>query len=356
MKIPAYKDKERNTWYASFYYVDWTGKKKLKKKRGFEKKKDALDYEREFLSKGEQSCDMLFKSFVELYLDYSKKRNRESTYYNKKCRIDDKILPYFGERPLDQIKAPDIHAWQNEMIDQEYRPTYLRSLHSTLSAIFNYAVNFYDLPRNPCKQAGTMGSKKAETIDFWTLDEFKQFIPHIADKPRAKVGIETLYWAGLRIGELLALTPLDIIKSNNEYYLRINKTWQIVDGKELVGPPKTAASERVTPIPAFIGKRLEEYMGMLYECPDDERIFYGATKSFFAYEITRGSIASGVKKIRVHDLRHSHVSLLINLGYDYMLIAQRIGHDDIKYIMETYGHLYPEKHGEVIKKLESLEE
>lgn len=93
-----------------------------------------------------------------------------------------------------------------------------------------------------------------------------------------------------------------------------------------------------------------------YECPDDERIFYGCTIGFFAREIERGCQATGIKKIRVHDIRHSHVSLLINLGYDYMLIAKRIGHEDIKYIIETYGHLYPEKHAEVIRQLENLVE
>jgi integrase len=261
-------------------------------------------------------------------------------------------MPYFGNKKLNEIKATDIHAWQNEMIKNGYRPTYLRSLHSRLSAIFNYAVNFYDLPVNPCKKAGLMGSKKPETIDFWTLEEYRKFIPSIADKPRAKVGIDVLYWSGLRIGELLALTPADYLK--DKMALRVNKTWQVVDGQEVIGPPKTAAGNREVPIPAFIGKEIEEYMGMLYECPEDERIFLYATKSFFAKEIARGCKATGVKKIRVHDIRHSHVSLLINLGYDYMLIANRIGHEDIKYIMETYGHLYPQKHGEVVKKLEEL--
>ena len=96
-------------------------------------------------------------------------------------------------------------------------------------------------------------------------------------------------------------------------------------------------------------------MNMLYECPEDERIFYYTSNYFFAKEIARGSKATGIKKIRVHDIRHSHVSLLINLGYDFMLIAEHIGHDDTKYIMETYGHLYPQKHVEVVQALEKLD-
>lgn len=353
--MPAYKDKQRGTWYASFYYTDWQGNKHLKKKRGFKLKSEALEFERSFLTKEAGACNMAFKDFVELYMEYSKKRNRDSTYSGKRYLIEDKILPYFENKPLNEITATDIHKWQDIMMEEEYLPTYLRTIHSKLSAIFNYAVRFYDLPSNPCRKAGPMGSKKPETIDFWTLDEFRQFIPHLEDKPRSRVGIEVMYWAGLRVGELLALCPPDLILDEGKYFLNIDKTWQVIDGEERVGPPKTAASVRTVPIPDFLGKSLEGYMGMLYECPDDERIFYPATKSFFAKEIARGCKASGVKKIRVHDLRHSHVSLLINLGYDYMVIAQRIGHEDIKYIMETYGHLYPQKHAEVVEKLEELE-
>lgn len=350
--MPVYKDEQRGTWYAMFYATDWKGVKHKHKKRGFKLKKDAQEYEREFLAKNTQSCDMLFSSFVELYLEYAGNRDRVSTISNKKQNIEKHIMPYFGNKKLNEIKATDIHAWQNVMMKQDFRPTYLRSLHSRLSAIFNHAVKFYDLPSNPCQKAGVMGSKKPETIDFWTLEEYKTFIPAVADKPRSKVGIEILYWAGLRIGELLALTPADYLK--DKMALRINKTWQKVDGEEVIGPPKTSAGNRIVPIPAFLGKEIEDYMNMLYECPEDERIFFYCTKSFFAREITRGCKATGVKKVRVHDLRHSHVSLLINLGYDFMLIAERIGHEDIKYIMETYGHLYPQKHNEVVQKLEDL--
>lgn len=95
---------------------------------------------------------------------------------------------------------------------------------------------------------------------------------------------------------------------------------------------------------------------MLYECPDDECIFYGCTKSFLSYEITRGSTAAGVNDIRVHDLRHSYVSLLRRLGYSFEVIAKRIGHEDVKYVIETYNHIFPDVEEGIVKKLEGLEE
>ena len=359
MKIPVYKDEQRGTWYAMFYGTDWTGKKHKYKKRGFKLKREAQEYEREFKLKQARSCDMLFDTFVDLYYNYSEnvKKNRPSTMHNKKNVIETHIRPYFKNKKVSDITANDIHEWQQELLSQEYRDTYLRTIHTKLSAILNYAVTFHGLQSNPCRQAGSMGSKKPDTIDFWTLDEFKTVIPTIVDKPRGYTAIMTLYWSGIREGELLALLPTDIIKKDKGgYALSITKTWQIVDGEELVGPPKSESGIRQVDIPKFLGKQLEKYMGMLYECPDDVRIFYGATKSFLAYEITRGSEKSGIKKIRVHDLRHSHVSLLRKLGYSFEVIAKRIGHEDIKYVIETYNHIFPDVEESIVKNLEDLEE
>ena len=99
--MPAYKDKERGTWYASFYYTDWRGDRRLKKKRGFPRKKDAEEYEREFLRKEAQSCDMTFGSMTKLYMDDMRPRLRESTMRSKEYLIEGKILPFFGSLPLN---------------------------------------------------------------------------------------------------------------------------------------------------------------------------------------------------------------------------------------------------------------
>lgn len=355
--MPAYKDEARGTWYASFYYTDWTGGKKLKKKRGFAKKKEAQEYEREFLLTQARSCDMLFENFVSLYYNYSEKvkRNRKGTVRNKQNIIETHILPYFGKKKVNAITPNDIHEWQQTIMESEFQNTYLRTINSKLSAIFNYAVKFYKLSQNPCHQAGSMGSKKPATIDFWTLSEFQQFIPHVKDKPRSHIAITTLYWSGLREGELFGLLPPDLLKyEDGSYALDINKQW-LEEDKEF-GPPKSNAGYRIVPIPKFVGQGIEEYMGMLYECPDTERIFYGCTKGFLANEITRGSTAAAVKDIRVHDLRHSHVSLLRHLGYSFEVIAKRIGHEDIKYVIDTYNHVFPGVQDGIVDKLESLGE
>ncbi len=164
--MPAYLDKERKTWYVSFYYEDWTGQRKLKKKRGFAKKGDALAYEREFKLKEQQSSDMFFKSLVELYCDDIEGRLKPSTMDTKQNIIDTKILPYFGSQSINKIQATHVRKWQKELMGGEFSQTYLKTIHNQLSAIFNYACQYYKLPENSCRTAGSMGRKKADEMNI----------------------------------------------------------------------------------------------------------------------------------------------------------------------------------------------
>lgn len=104
--MPAYKDTERGTWYVQFYYEDWTGKRRKKKKRGFARKKDAEAYEEEFLRKGARTCDMTFGSMTELYLADMKPRLKLNTYRTKEYLINGKILPFFKDLRVNEIIRP----------------------------------------------------------------------------------------------------------------------------------------------------------------------------------------------------------------------------------------------------------
>ena len=249
--MPAYKDKERGTWYASFYYTDWRGDRKLKKKRGFPRKKDAEEYEREFLRKEAQSCDMTFDSMTKLYMDDMRPRLRESTMRSKEYLIEGKILPFFGSLPLNAITPAHVRKWQAEILKENPAPTYAKSIHNQLSAIFNYAVKYYRLPENPARVAGAVGKKKASEMKFWTVEEFNKFLPCVPRLP-ARVGFSVMFWTGLRIGELLALTPADI--DLDAKTLSVTKTFQNIDGREVVTEPKTPKSRRtILPAPGKSG-------------------------------------------------------------------------------------------------------
>lgn len=320
------KDPIRGTWTMYTRYTDWQGIVREKRKRGFVTKHEALEYEREFLLKKSKDINMSFDKFVEIYLDDMKPRIKSSTYENKMYIIRDKILPYFKNKCLSEITPTDIIQWQNEHLlfrDSEGKPysaTYLRTVQNQLSAIFNHAYKYYDLPKNPCRQLNKMGRAKANEMLFWTKDEYKLFSESMKEKPVSYYAFELLYFCGIREGELLALTRKDIDLVNRK--LTINKNYQVIKGKGVITTPKTEKSNRVIDLPKFLCDELEDYFGMIYKCDPETRLFE-ISKSYLHHEMDRGCWESGVKRIRIHDLRHSHVAYLIELGFSTIEIAEK---------------------------------
>lgn len=348
--MPAYKDKDRGSWYASFYYEDWTGKRKKKLKRGFARKKDAEAWEAEFLRAGARSCDMTFGSLVELYLADMKPRLRLNTIRSKEYIIDKKLLPFFKDLQVNEITPAHVRKWQADLLSREKSQTYIKTINNQLSAIFNYAVRYYNLSENPVRVAGSVGRKKAAEMKFWTVEQFNAFIDHVPKFP-ARVGLSILFWTGLRIGELLALSPEDIDLEAGT--LSVTKSFQMIDGKEVITEPKTPKSRRVVPLPKKLCEEIRKYEAALYEPQPGDRLF-PFTKSYFHQQMAKGCAASGVEKIRLHDLRHSHASLLIHLGVPVLLVSERLGHEDVETTLRTYGHLYPSTSTEAVEKLDNL--
>ena len=227
-------------------------------------------------------------------------RLRENTMRTKKFIIDLKIIPYFKKKNMNEIKASDIRAWQNALMKKGYSETYLKTVNNQLSAIFNYAVRYYDLKDNPCRKAGSIGKSHAGEKEFWTKQEFKQFLVTVENKPETKMAFLLLYWTGMRIGELLALTYNDIDLEKRT--ISVNKSYQRIEGRDIITPPKTPKSKRIITIPPFLTEELKEYTSHLYGIMADERMFR-FTKSYMEHEIIRGIKASGVKRIRLHDDR-----------------------------------------------------
>lgn len=342
-RMPATKDGKN--WRCQFYYEDWKGQRRKKNKRGFRTKSEAEEWERNFKQQRQGEVNILFENFVELYFADMENRLRESTIRNKRFIFEMHILPYFKTKKLCEIKTMDIRNWQNEMLKKKYAPTYLKAIHSQLSALFNYGVNYYDLKDNPCRKAGSIGAGKTKNVNFWTLQEFQQFLPSMEKKPEIKTAFLILYWTGMRIGELLALTCPDIDLENGTVF--ITKSYQRINGRDLVTPPKTQKSNRNIMLPSFLVEILREY------CKDrKEGRLFPYTKSYMEHEILRGIRETGVKRIRLHDLRHSHASLLVELGFQPIAIAERLGHEKIETTLNTYSHLYPNKQKELADRLE----
>lgn len=351
--MAAFKNKDNGTWYVQFRYTDWRGERQQKLKRGFPTKKAALDWEREFLMKKQADLNMTLESFVELYEQDIKPKLKLNTWLTKESIIQKKILPYLGKRKISEITPQVIFCWQGEMrkiTDKKGNPlssTYLKTIHNQMSAIFNHAVRYYGLQSNPAAKAGSMGEKEAQEMDFWTKAEFLKFIDAMMDSPIHYYAFEMLYWCGLRLGELLALTPDDF--DFDAGTVSITKSYQRIKKQDVITSPKTRKSIRVIQMPDFLTQEIHDYLKQLYGVEHDSRIF-PLTKNGLKRAMEKGCKASGVKVIRIHDLRHSHVSLLIDMGFSALAIAERVGHESID-ITYRYAHLFPTRQTEMAQKL-----
>ncbi|MBR5199045.1 MAG: site-specific integrase [Bacteroidales bacterium] len=354
--MAAFKNKENGTWYVQFRYTDWKGERQQKLKRGFATKKEAQAWEREFLMEKQADINMSFESFVGLYEKDIKPKIKLNTWITKESIIKQKILPYFQKRKLSEITAKDIIDWQNEireLTDCHGRPlskTYLKTVHNQLSAIFNHAIRYYGLQINPAQKAGNMGVEEKKEMLFWTKDEYTKFSEAMMDKPISYYAFEMLYWCGIREGELLALTPADFNFERGT--VSINKSYQRINKQDVITTPKTPKSIRVIQMPKFLCEEIQDYFKMFYSLDSDGRIF-PISKNYLHREMARGSKATGVKRIRIHDLRHSHVSLLIDMGFTALAIADRVGHESID-ITFRYAHLFPTRQIEMADKLDMM--
>ena len=246
----AYKDKTQGTWYVSFRYVDWTGKKTQKLKRGFKTKKEALNYEKEFIRKTAADMKMEMNSFIQVYFEDKKNELKENSIRNKQHMMNKHIVPYFGTRKMNEITPAEIIQWQNTIREKGYSKTYERMIQNQLNALFNHAQKIYNLKENSCKKVKNMGKSDANKLEFWTKAEYDRFIVGIEPRSEDYLIFEILFWTGIREGELLALSLSDFDMGGN--LLHINKTYNRIRKRDVIDTPKTENSVRTIDIPNFL--------------------------------------------------------------------------------------------------------
>lgn len=342
-------------WRYKVWYTDWTGERRQKKKESFNTQREAKEAEADFLNSKRTDIDITFANLVKAYTENRAARVEATTLANKGHLIDTKILPYFGKMPLSKIDTNTVMRWQTELMNyrnpktgKPYSPTYLRQIHNQLSAIFNFAVKFYGLTKNPARLCGSMGKQNAEKFDFWTYDEFQQFIQTAKDDLSVWTTFNFFFYSGVRMGEFLALTLNDFDFEKNT--VSINKSVAVIEGKQRAKKTKTEKSKRTIALPSPIMDMVKEYAEHRYGYNPDDRLFL-SSKTSLHRDMQQYCDISGIRKITIHELRHSHASHLIELGVSPLTISERLGHEDIKTTLNTYSHLYPNKQSEVAEML-----
>lgn len=335
--MPAYKDEKRGTWYVRFRYTDWTGKRIETTKRGFLTKREAKEYEDSAKKDRTASSGMTLRQLYKVYCEDMLHRLKPSTYQTKQAIIERHVLPYFAGKPLESISPAVVRKWQSEaIIGKNYSQTYMKAIQNQLSALMNYAVKYYGLPSNPVHIAGSIGRTNAGEMSYWTKEEFNRVLSN-EESPMYRAAFLTLFWCGLRIGELLALTGKDI--DFEAHTISVTKTYNRIKSTDYITAPKTHGSIRTIKAPQAVMDALKKYMDMKYGFSPENRIFAVISPNI-RRRLTSLAKAAGVKPIRLHDLRHSHASYLINNNIPIKLISARLGHDNVQTTLRIYSHMY----------------
>lgn len=345
--MPAYKDEKRGTWFCSFYYKDFEGNQKQKLKRGFKLMRDAQQWEKEFKDKYTASPTIKFSVLVERFEEHLMERTKDprdplklNTVRGLKSSINSKILPTFKDKPIDTITPKDIHYWQDNVINTS-PPTTQRKLCTALSIVFNFAVRKHGLAKNPCREAGKIGTLKRDTMQIWEPEQFYKFMQVMKDNPQCKY-IEILkmlytllFYSGMRMGEARALTVGDY--DSRTHSLSITKSKNTANE---ITKPKTKKSIRNIPMPPKICAMLEKYIASLQDNAPQDNLFCNITELTALRYFKKYTELADLPIIRLHDLRHSHASMLINAGVQPLALSERLGHEKIETTLNVYGHIY----------------
>lgn len=355
-------DENKNLWQARGRLYDINGNFiRQYKKIGFTSRREAKAYEDELIKNVKSDKKLPFEELSKHYLQFYKSHNKFSSYRSTENAVNLHILPFFMSYDVFLIKPKDILDWKiNIQNTNNYSVAYLNKIWAQLVAIFNHSVKYFDLDKSPTDKIGSFKSGEVKKeMQFWTIDDFKKFVKSIKD-PMHELFFHTLFYTGVRKGEAQGLQWSDIDFDKRQ--MKISKTWQnIGNGNYGLTSPKTKNANRTIIID---NKTLEKLKLRLSEV---EKI-KGFSNDFFIFGDTKPLSTSQisvifnnyldiceVKRIRIHDFRHSHVSLLISLGSNILFVTKRLGHASAKETFDTYSHLYPDEEITIIEKIEKLQ-
>ena len=354
------KNPKTGKWYAKFRYKDYTGKSIQKKKEGFKRRSDAQKWETNFREMHEGKEEITFAAAYEKYLVDCEKRLKATSVQNKRALYT--RYKAFYELPITDITPGMIREWQNEHLlstdsitgKMNLSRRTIMIINTQLSTFLQWCKRFLGLSRNPVAEAGTItirsiAEKPTNEKQIWQKNDFDKFIETIKRKD-LKLLLSIMFWCGLRRGEACGLRIKDIDLTNGVIKIRQNRL-----PHNIIDTPKTKTSARDVTLPAHLLKEIKKYIDGIY----------GATPSTLLFEhLIPGSISNmfwyyqrkcpGVPRIRLHDLRHSHASMLINAGFSPDVVADRLGHKNAQMVLEIYGHMYPQKRVEVVNALDKI--
>jgi Site-specific recombinase XerD len=342
--VPVYKDEERKTWYFKVRYKDIYGRSKQAMRRGFKRRSDAVQAEAEFLAsvKNLFSDEVTFDQVFEHNIKY--KKLKEKTIRRRTNEYNLHIKPRFGHIKIKDLTTQQVADFKADLEQNFTSLNSARTVYSNFKVLINHAIKFFGLKADPTIAVGAI-QRVRPNINFIRREEFEERVTQLDHLYYCEL-TRLLFYTGLRVGEALALTWMDIDLAQNQ--LHVNKTLDIIT--RVPTTPKTAGSVGYVPFPKFIKEMLErikkESAEKIYGFNEKMYVFGGLAP--YHYSHYHKKFKQVFPELRIHDLRHSYAAYLINKGVDIYLVKELMRHDDIKQTANTYGHLYTERKHQVM--------
>lgn len=360
------KGKERIYYFYSFEVKDKKGNRKTFKKKGFRTKTEARNAESEARTtwnKGEYITPnkTLFKDYI---LDWLNKRTDigiDTKYYYMSYYNNHILYSQLGQLSLTDITTESIDGFIFELLEKRLSRGFVNLVVNLVNAALNYAVRKKLLPSNPAKYADRPKIEKKD-MKYWSADNVRKFLNGFDD--RCWIIFFILIYTGMRIGELLGLRMEDIDLKNKKIYIR---QILISRNKRLKAGAKNNMSNRSISISNRVVKELTKHMklirtekmimkeayfdnGLLICNKDGKPMDDSYTRKLLIKFIK----ITGVPLLRIHDLRHTFASLLLQSGQHPKVIQEALGHSTIRMTMDLYSHLAPNMQDDAADALESI--
>lgn len=364
--------KRGKTWSVDAkMYKDENNKWVRLQKGGFRTKREADEFLRQQLGKLDTGGykkydDMTVDAFLKIWLQEHAKHNmKQSTFANRQVLIEKRIVPAIGQMKLEDIKPIHFKKFYNELHDAGYSSPYIHSIHSLLRSAFRHAVKWQITPVNVMENVDAPKLIVNKELKTWTLQQAVQFLNYTSalEDEYCHIAYVLAIFTGMRRGEVLGVRWSDI--NLDKKTLQVVQTVYRTNGqKPSIQTPKTAHSSRSISLPDNVIDELKAHkakqnqLRLLYGsafqdnglvCPNpngapmDPRLLFGHFK--------KCAKAVGLPNIRFHDLRHTHATIMLQLGEHPKVVSERLGHSNVNITLNTYSHVLPTMQEDAARRL-----
>lgn len=362
--MASFEKAKNGTWSVRFRAIE-NFEVKNKRLSPFKTKKDAeqayLEYKKQSEAEkqtkiSKTSAKLTFADLYEEYREYKQTRVKQSSFFDWDSKTKLHILPFFSDYIVAEISPQLLLKWQNTI--EKYSYKYKSCLRIYLSGILKYAHRYHNIPNQLVNVEGFKNNtEKIHEMNIWSEEEFSKFINSI-DRLDYKAYFSALYLTGCRKGELLATNWDDWDLLKNELNINKNVTRKVYGKSWTITTPKNIYSNRKISISQSLCDLMKDYKKWCKENKKDQTFVFGGSSPFADSNIDRyfkeKCAEANIKKIRIHDFRHSHASLLISKGASIVAVAKRLGHKDIEQTLNTYSHLFKSDEESLLGKLNTV--